>query len=181
MEFQGGPRTICDGESPRDAKCRHDSANSRRRDRLSRSGGPISRITYLKPTGHARGCAFPPPARWWARRPLVSRGVARRCAYRWSRREASDRWSTSTTSCGASTRSDPACPISIKPMMRSGVPGVLGDPGREDLPALQEKFDAWCKKHSVLEEPLRPPDAEALRQRLHHIAMEMIRDGWSKV
>jgi len=62
-----------------------------------------------------------------------------------------------------------------------GVPGVLGEPGREDLPALQEKFDDWCKKHSALREPLRRPDAEALRHRLHHIAMEMLRDGWSKV
>jgi hypothetical protein len=61
------------------------------------------------------------------------------------------------------------------------VPGVLGDPGREGLPAVQEKFDNWCKKHSALQEPLRRPDSEALRRRMHQIAMEMIRDGWSKV
>ena len=61
------------------------------------------------------------------------------------------------------------------------VPGVLGDPGSEGLPALQEKFDNWCKKLSALQEPLRSPGTEALRQRLHRIAIEMIRDGRSKV
>jgi hypothetical protein len=60
------------------------------------------------------------------------------------------------------------------------VPGMLGEPETEGLPALQEKFDAWCKKHSALQVPFVRPDSEALRRRLHRIAREMIRDGWSK-
>lgn len=61
------------------------------------------------------------------------------------------------------------------------VPGVKGKPTREGLPALQERFEAWFKKHTSLQEPLATPEAEALRQRVHRIAEEMIRDGRSKV
>jgi hypothetical protein len=61
------------------------------------------------------------------------------------------------------------------------LPGVEGKPTREGLPALQEKFEAWFKKHTSLQEPLAGPAVEALRQRVHRIAEEMIGDGRSKV
>lgn len=61
------------------------------------------------------------------------------------------------------------------------VPGVEGEPTREGLSALQEKFEDWFKKHTLLQEPLAGLAAEALRQRVYRIAEEMIRDGLSKV
>jgi hypothetical protein len=61
------------------------------------------------------------------------------------------------------------------------VAGVRGKPNAARLPALQEKFDKWFKQHTSLLEPLAAPAAEALRQRMHRIAEDMIRDGRSKV
>jgi hypothetical protein len=46
---------------------------------------------------------------------------------------------------------------------------------------LQEKFDKWFKQHTSLLEPLSTPGTESLRQRVHKIAEDMIRDGRSKV
>lgn len=61
------------------------------------------------------------------------------------------------------------------------VPGMESDgvPNRESLAALQASLDAWRKKHTVLQEPLRTPDAEELRRRVHRIAETMIADGYS--
>lgn len=66
---------------------------------------------------------------------------------------------------------------------RSGffVPKVNGRPAGEGLPALQKKFEAWCRKHTALQAPLAKPAAEALRQRVQRIVEAMIRDGRSKV
>ena len=61
------------------------------------------------------------------------------------------------------------------------VPGVTGIPKTEGLPALQARFEAWFKEHTLLLEPLDTPESEALRQRAHGIAEDMIRDGLSTV
>jgi hypothetical protein len=61
------------------------------------------------------------------------------------------------------------------------VAGVGGKPNAAGLPALQEKFNKWFKQHTSLLEPLAAPAAEALRQRVHRIAEDMIREGRSKV
>lgn len=61
------------------------------------------------------------------------------------------------------------------------VPGVRGKPSAAKLPALQKKFDKWFQQHTSLLEPLVAPEAEWLRQRVHKIAENMIRDGHSKV
>lgn len=61
------------------------------------------------------------------------------------------------------------------------VPGVTGEPMRAQLPALQEKLEAWFSKHTSLQAPVDTPDAEALRQRVCQIVEQMLRDGCSKV
>jgi hypothetical protein len=61
------------------------------------------------------------------------------------------------------------------------VPGVKGKPNKKGLPALQQKFEQWFKKHTSLLEPLETPDTEALRLRVHQISEQMLRDGCSKV
>jgi hypothetical protein len=62
------------------------------------------------------------------------------------------------------------------------VPGVRGRrPNGPELPALQAKFDKWFKQRTSLLEPLSSPGAESLRQHVHKIAKDMIRDGRSKV
>jgi hypothetical protein len=61
------------------------------------------------------------------------------------------------------------------------VSGVRGRPNEAGLAELQEKFDQWFKQHTSLQEPLGSPEAEALRQRVHSMAENMIRDGRSKV
>jgi hypothetical protein len=61
------------------------------------------------------------------------------------------------------------------------VPGVKGKPKGKGLPALQEQFNNWFKENTSLQEPVKTSDAETLRQRVHRIAEEMIRDGRSKV
>jgi hypothetical protein len=61
------------------------------------------------------------------------------------------------------------------------VPGIDGGPDAAELPALQDRFDKWFKQHTSLLEPLATPAAEALRQRVHNIAEDMLEDGCSKV
>jgi hypothetical protein len=61
------------------------------------------------------------------------------------------------------------------------VPGVRGKPNGARVASLQEKFDKWFKQHTSLLEPHRSPETEALRQRVHKIAENMIRDGRSSV
>jgi hypothetical protein len=61
------------------------------------------------------------------------------------------------------------------------VPGVSGKPHRRGLSGLQKEFDDWFKKHTSLQQPIETPEAEALRQRVHRITEDMIREGRSKV
>lgn len=61
------------------------------------------------------------------------------------------------------------------------VSGVEGEPDTAGLAELQERFERWFQEHTSLLPPLRTPEAEGLRQRVHGIAVAMIRDGLSKV
>lgn len=61
------------------------------------------------------------------------------------------------------------------------VPGVTGNPDNTGLPELQGKFTRWHAQHTALLKPLISTDAEQLRQNVHKIATEMIRDGCCKV
>lgn len=60
------------------------------------------------------------------------------------------------------------------------VPGTQGEPDAEGLAELQEQFGEWFKRHTSLLAPLRTPEAEALRRRVHAAAERMSNDDRPK-